>query len=156
MTRNEQLHAFWYFLLLSGVITADRISKNWALEHCIETCRINDYLSFELIFNRGVSWGLFHSESDWVFSIITCMILGIVIGLGLYTFVRWNNTHWVIGEVLVISGALSNMVDRMLYGGVVDFILLSAQGYSWPIFNIADACIVLGVGLMMIAVVWES
>ena len=64
MTRNEQLHGFWYVLLLSGVITADRITKNWALEHCIEPCKINDFLSFELIFNRGISWGLFNSEKS--------------------------------------------------------------------------------------------
>lgn len=156
MTRNEQIHSFWYFLLFSGVLTADRITKNWALEYCIEPYQINQFLSFELIFNRGVSWGLFNSSSDLVFSLVSLLIVGIMIGLGLYTFVRWNNTHWVIGEVLVLSGALSNMVDRVLYHGVVDFILLSAYGYSWPIFNIADACIVVGVGFMIAAVAWES
>ena len=49
------------------------------------------------------------------------------------------------------------MIDRVLYqGGVIDFILLSARGYYWPYFNVADACIVCGVGLMIIAVIWES
>jgi signal peptidase II len=154
--RNEQLHGFWYVLLVSGVITADRITKKWALEHCLEPYKINDFLSFELIFNRGISWGLFNSENSIIFSVVSLVILGIIIGLGLYTFVRWNNTHWVIGELLVLSGALSNMIDRVLYGGVIDFILLSARGYYWPYFNVADACIVCGVGLMMIAVIWES
>jgi signal peptidase II len=156
MTRNEQLHSFWYLLLFSGVVTIDRITKNWALEHCIEPYTVNDFLSFELIFNRGISWGLFNSSNDWVFLLVSMLIIGILLGLTLYTFVRWNNTHWVIGEVLVIAGAFSNMVDRFLYRGVVDFILLSAKGYYWPYFNIADACIVVGVSFMIAAVVWES
>jgi|SRR5271155_4961655 len=155
MTRNEQLHGFWYFLLFSGVITADRISKNWALEHCIEPLKINEFLSFELMFNRGISWGLFNSTHDWLFLVISVLIVGVIFALSMYTFVRWNNTYWVIGEVLVLAGALSNMIDRVLYRGVVDFILLSANGYCWPYFNIADACIVVGVSCMIATVIWE-
>lgn len=156
MTRKEQLNGFWYFLIFSGVLTADRLSKNWALEHCVEPLNINDFLSFELIFNRGISWGLFNSMHDWVFLLVSMFIVGIMLGLGFYTFVRWNNTHWVIGEVLVLAGAFSNMVDRIMYSGVVDFILLSARGYCWPYFNIADVCIVAGVSLMIATILWES
>lgn len=156
MTRNEQLHGFWYFLLLSGVITVDRVTKNWALEHCIEPTKINEFISLELIYNRGISWGLLNSDNQGIFLFVNFLILCVIIGLMLYTFVRWNNTHWIIGEVLVLAGALSNMFDRVVYGGVVDFILLSARGYCWPYFNVADAGIVLGVGLMVIAVIWES
>jgi signal peptidase II len=155
MTRKEPIHGFWYLLLFSGVMTADRITKNWALEHCIEPYRINEYLSFELIFNRGVSWGLFNYPSDWIFTAVTLFIMAIIIGLSLYTFVRWNNTYAVIGEMLVLAGAISNIIDRFLYQGVVDFILLSAQGYYWPYFNVADACIVLGVSIMVTALIWE-
>jgi signal peptidase II len=156
MTRNHQLNGFWYLLIFAGVLTADRLTKDWALAKCVEPLKINDFLSFELIFNRGVSWGLFNSSYDWVFLAVSLLVLGIMFGLGLYTFVRWNNTHWVIGEILVLSGAFSNMIDRIMYSGVVDFILLSAYGYYWPYFNIADMCIVVGVGLMIIAIVWES
>jgi signal peptidase II len=156
MTRNQQLHGFWYLLLFAGVLTADRISKNWALEYCVEPFKINDFLSFELIFNRGISWGLFNSMQDWVFLIVSMLIVGIMIGLSLYTFVRWNNTYWVTGEMLVLAGAFSNMIDRIMYSGVVDFILLSARGYCWPYFNIADICIVTGVCVMITTILWES
>lgn len=157
MTRNEQLHSFWYFLIAGIVFVLDRLTKNWALENCsVEPCRINDFLSFELLFNRGISWGMFHSTSDTTFMIVTFGIIGIIAVLGLYTFVRWNNTEWVIGETLVLAGSLSNIVDRFLYHGVVDFILLSAKGFSWPVFNIADACIVCGVCMMIVNTVWES
>ena len=155
MIRNQQLHGFWYFLIFTGVLTADRLSKNWALEHCVEPHKINEFLSFELIFNRGISWGLFNSAYDWVFSAVSIVIIGIILGLSFYTFVRWNNTHWVIGETLVVAGAFSNMIDRILYHGVVDFILLSANGFCWPYFNVADMCIVAGVSLMIIAILWE-
>jgi signal peptidase II len=156
MTRNQQLQSFWYLLLFAGVLTADRLSKNWALERCLEPIDVNDYLSFELIFNRGISWGLFNSTHDWVFIAVSMVIIGIMLGLCFYTFIRWNNTHWVIGEVLVLSGAFSNMIDRFQYSGVIDFILLSAGGYCWPYFNVADMCIVAGVGFMIFTILWES
>lgn len=156
MTRNEQLNGIWYLLIFAGVLTADRLTKSWALERCVDALNINDFLSFELIFNRGISWGLFNAGHEWVFMLISMIIVGIMTGLGFYTFIRWNNTHWVIGEVMVLAGAFSNMIDRVTYGGVVDFILLSAGGYCWPYFNVADMCIVAGVSLMIVTILWES
>lgn len=156
MRRNEQIHGFWYVLLFSGVITIDRVSKNWALEHCQESYYINDFLSFDLLFNRGISWGMFHSESRIIFGFVSCLIAAIVLALGLYTFVRWNNTRWVVGEVMVVAGTISNLIDRAVYPGVIDFIALSLKGYCWPVFNIADAFIVSGVILMIVTSLWES
>lgn len=156
MKRKQQLNGFWYLLIFAGVLTADRLSKNWALEQCVDAIKINDFLSCELIFNRGISWGLFNSMHEWVFLIVSIFIVSIMIGLGFYTFVRWNNTHWVIGEMLVLAGAFSNMIDRIMYGGVVDFILFSIKDYCWPYFNVADISIVAGVCFMIVTILWES
>jgi len=55
----------------------------------------------------------------------------------------------VIAETLIIAGSVSNLIDRAVYGGVVDFVLLSYGTMSWPVFNIADVAIVMGVGLLL-------
>lgn len=156
MTRNEQLSSVWYAVLAAMVMALDRMTKNWALTHCITTQRINNYLSYDLVFNRGVSWGMFHSDDNGTFVMVSMLILAVCIGLALHTFVRWQNHQWVIGEVMVLAGACSNLLDRVLHQGVIDFIALHVGWYHFPIFNVADMCIVCGVVLMIISVVRES
>ena len=51
---------------------------------------------------------------------------------------------------LIVGGATGNIVDRLRYGAVVDFIRVHALGYSWYVFNVADACIVCGIGVLLI------
>ncbi len=70
--------------------------------------------------------------------------------LAFYTYLRWRKGFWIGGECFVLAGSLSNIVDRIIYHGVLDFILLSFNTWSWPVFNIADMAIVFGVGIMII------
>jgi len=128
----------------------DRITKCAALACYSSRCTFNDYLSFELVFNRGISWSFFHARSDFVFAIVSIVIVCITVLLGIYTFIRWRQHRLIIGEIWVLAGSVSNIVDRVLYRGVIDFIELSYNGFVWPLFNLADVCIVVGVGMMLI------
>lgn len=128
----------------------DRVTKYLVLAHCKTPCQINQFLNFNLTLNRGISWGMLNAHDDTMFFIVSGIIVLITVGLACYTFVRWMNYESIVGEVLVLAGSLSNIIDRILYNGVVDFILLSYDDWSFPIFNIADVCIVFGVGLMAV------
>ena len=55
----------------------------------------------------------------------------------------------ILGEILVISGACANLIDRVIYGAVIDFIYLHIDSWSWPIFNIADVSVIIGVAFMI-------
>lgn len=140
-----------YFFLAGIIFIIDRITKLAALAWCMESaCTVNSFLSFEVIFNRGISWGMFHSQNDTLFfvvSIIIAMITALLCGYAYYNYMRG---HSVVAEICIVAGSCCNLIDRAMYAGVVDFIILSYGNVSWPVFNIADAVIVLGVGLFML------
>ncbi|HZW60913.1 MAG TPA: signal peptidase II [Candidatus Babeliales bacterium] len=140
---------FWYSLLFLSIFLADRITKACALD-ITSSIPITKYIFLELIFNRGVSWGMFHSSNDLTFLMVSILIALIILGIGIYTVIRWMNNYNIVGEVMIIAGALSNMIDRIVYHGVIDFILISNGSWSFPVFNIADAAIVSGVFIMFI------
>jgi signal peptidase II len=102
--------------------------------------------------NRGVAWGFFHSEAQTPFVLLSLMIFGVMMLLASFAYNRLNEESLIVGEVLVIAGAFSNIIDRIIYQGVIDFIVFSWGSFVFPAFNIADICVVLGVGIMFISV----
>ncbi len=139
-----------YFFLSSFIFILDRLTKLAALTYAQASRVINEYLTFELVFNRGVSWGMFHDASNIVFILVSGIIAAITLFLCWHTYVLYKKGNSIIGHVCVITGSIANLIDRALYGGVIDFILLSYNGYSWPVFNVADMAIVCGVGLLIL------
>lgn len=137
-----------YSLLVIVILFLDRWTKAYAITLAYPKI-INNYLSFEYALNRGISWGFFHSSSDLVFSIITVLIAMVTISVGWVGYDRFKKGKPILGELLIVTGSFSNIFDRIMYGGVIDFIQFSIGSFSWPLFNIADSCIVIGVLLMM-------
>lgn len=138
------------FVVGAIVIALDQLTKYLAVTHITGSYVVNRFLSFELVFNRGVSWGLFHSAHTWPFVAITVLSGFFLVGVCLFAWHQRRAGYTIVGETLVIAGALSNMIDRYLYKGVVDFITLTYNEWSWPVFNIADCCIVLGTILIIV------
>lgn len=138
--------------LLFGVaiFTIDRLSKALAVKELTSYGEVifNDYLAFDLTYNRGVTWGIGDSwggVSIIILHALTCLIIALLLN---YTVYRYKKGLSIYPEILILAGALSNLLDRFVYGAVVDFISLSYGSYSWPIFNIADIAIVMGVFLI--------
>ncbi len=138
-----------YGALALAVLIIDRITKLYALQWCVEPYLFNSFIACRLVFNRGISWGLLHMQSPTGFMLVSLGIVIITTLLLAYAISRSRQGHCIAGEIMVVAGSISNVYDRVVYGGVVDFIQLSYNGYSWPIFNIADSAIVAGVGLML-------
>lgn len=138
-----------YCLMGILIIFFDRFTKNWALQQCEFPYVINNFITCEVGYNRGVTWGLLHSTSPWLFGIVTAFIIFITLIVIRYAQNQYAQGYSIFGETLVVAGSLSNIVDRFLYGGVVDFIELSYGNWVWPSFNIADASIVCGVFMML-------
>lgn len=136
------------------VFMIDRLTKWWALG-LSDDLIINQFLSFHLAFNRGISWGLLSSDQTFLFSMVTISIILLTIILAWYAWDRYRQGYCIIGETLVLAGALSNICDRFYYQGVIDFIVLSYQDFCWPVFNCADAFIVCGVVLMFYTSLFE-
>lgn len=139
-----------YSTLAFSIFIIDRITKLCALSWYGESVRtINSFLSFELVFNRGISWGMLHSTNDTIFGIISIMIALFTAAFCVYAYRNYVKGYSVIAEVCIITGSLCNLIDRVVYHGVIDFIVVSYGNLSWPVFNIADVAIVFGVGFLI-------
>jgi signal peptidase II len=139
-----------YLLLAMAVIGIDRLTKRWALTYCTTDCSIDALISCKLAFNRGLSWGIFDSQSPVTFWLVTIFVILVTVAVaaqGVYRLAHYKNA---VPEMLIVSGSIANIIDRFWYGGVVDFIVLSYKGWTFPYFNCADAAIVFGVFLLFI------
>jgi len=140
-----------YCCIALVVLILDRITKWYALTYLEDAYQVTSFLSFDLVMNRGISWSLLHSDSHIIFALLTCFIAIIIALLMVHSVRRWHEGYSIMGEVLTLSGALSNFIDRIIYGGVIDFIGISIGWFSWPVFNLADCCIVCGISLMALS-----
>lgn len=104
--------------------------------------------SLSLAFNHGIAWGFF-SQLQTFFLVIRILA---IIAMLLYLFFINDNPHYQIPLVLIISGAIGNVVDFFLYGFVIDFLHFNLWGYDFPVFNFADSAITIGVAWLFCAV----
>ena len=131
--------------LLVGVL--DQISKQILMDWLAQSPRgieVTGFFNLVTVWNRGVSFGMFNSAGDagpWILS-----ALAVAISIGLVVWMRRAESRMLaVALGLVVGGALGNVVDRMVYGAVYDFLDVHAWGYHWPAFNLADSAITLGV-----------
>ncbi len=103
--------------------------------------------SIGLALNKGAAWGAFANFQHYLLGIRMALILGMLIYL--VCFNKRKGTD--IALVFIIAGALGNVTDYFLYGQVVDFLHFSFWGYDFPMFNIADSLITLGVGWLILS-----
>jgi signal peptidase II len=83
----------------------------------------------------------------------------IAVSLAISGFLAWQTLKAetrmaMFGYAFIVGGALGNVIDRAIYGAVIDFILLYWRQWSWPVFNVADMAITFGVGLILIDSLW--
>lgn len=157
--RNNIIYT--YTVLALSIIGLDRLTKYWALIFCKSEYRITSFLSCILSYNRGISWGIFNSDSAITYIAITSLIVAIVIGLLIYIIYSFYTDniyrYKLYGEIAVLAGSFSNLIDRFIHKGVIDFISIdigwSQYAFTWPSFNIADSAIVIGVGIMFFYVI---
>lgn len=131
------------------VLALDRLTK-WLIETRLSFFDSQKVIPgfFDIVRseNSGVAFGLFNdSTSQWRTLALVLLSLAAVIGVGI---LLWRPerldrlSRW--GFALILGGAAGNVVDRILYGKVTDFLLLYIGDYQWPAFNIADSAIVIG------------
>ncbi|WP_193336810.1 signal peptidase II [Devosia beringensis] len=110
-----------------------------------EVVRVTDFFDYVLVWNTGVSYGLLDGLPVWTLGVI---MLVAIVALSIW-WVRADTALIRLGLALCIGGALSNALDRLLYGAVADFFHLHWGTWSFYIFNIADVAITVGVILLI-------
>ena len=120
-----------------------------------QVVHVFSFFNFVLTFNTGVSFGMFQSHGMLGFWLLIVIALGLCLWL-CHMVYKSNDRFENSSYSLIIGGALGNLTDRFLYGGVVDFLQFHIKKYYWPSFNVADSAIVIGVALVLGLQAWHS
>ena len=138
-------------IIIVAIIALDQWSK-WAIKTSFNLYQskpvIQDLLHFTYVTNDGMAFGLSFPGGKHVLLIMTILLTGFIVGF----LWKEKNGHPLIkyGLALILSGAIGNLIDRMLYGKVVDFLDLMIGNFHWYIFNIADSSVTIGMILFII------
>lgn len=108
---------------------------------------ITSFFNLVMVWNKGVSFGLFASAHDIMPYVLSAVALIMSVILGIWMR-RATHLTTLIPLAMIISGAVANVWDRLRFGGVADFLDFHYQDMHYPAFNIADCCIVVGVLLL--------
>jgi signal peptidase II len=175
----------WIILVVIGLLSlaADQGSKIWA-RHTLPTTQkmvngvandcvvpydiadrvcygvpvpvIDGYWDWELSMNLGSAFSMFAGQGS---ARVLLSIVGLLACAGMFWLLRKSRDdqkilHWALA--LIISGAIGNLIDRIYFGSVTDFVFWHWKTHRWPVFNVADVALVVGVGLMFIDIVKEG
>ncbi len=140
------------YLLAVSVIVLDQATKFWVMEvfGLADRGRAEVAGPFQLTFvqNEGVSFGLFRGEAEWIRWALCAFSLVVSIGLAVWAR-RAEKTITGLAVGLVMGGAIGNLIDRVRYGWVIDFLDFTRIHFIW-VFNVADAAISVGVALLIL------
>lgn len=138
--------------LAAVILVLDQATKWWILEivRLPELGRIEvlPFLNLTMVWNRGVTFGLLAGEAWWHAWALAGIALAVVVALAVW-LARAPDRWTALALGLVLGGAIGNVIDRIRFGAVVDFIDLHAFGWHWYVFNVADSAIVTGVILLL-------
>ena len=147
----KKKNIFYFFFILS-LFLLDRISKIYAIKFLgtIENQKIivSEFLSLNLIWNRGIGFGLFSLDEKIYYNILTIII--IIVTLIIFWLITKTTRIEKFSFMMIFSGSLGNIFDRIFYASVPDFLDIHYKNFHWFIFNVADIFITLGVTLLIL------
>ena len=144
--------------IIVAIIALDQWSK-WAIKTSFNLYQsepvIQDLLHFTYVTNDGMAFGLSFPGGKHILLVMTILLTGFIIGF------LWKERegHPLVkyGLALILSGAIGNLIDRFLYGKVVDFLDIMIGDFHWYIFNVADSSVTIGMVLFIVhSIIFES
>ena len=145
-----------YYLIAIFVIALDQVTK-WMVVKQMEIGEsieiIPNFLYITSHRNRGAAWGILQGQMWFFYIITTIVIIALVLYIG-----RLKREERMLGIALglMLGGAIGNFIDRVWRKEVVDFINTYIFTYDFPIFNVADSALVIGVGLIFVLTLFEG
>ncbi len=160
MTKKDFLWKLAYLAIAGGVFMIDQTTKAWAtrsLRFGGDRSVINGFLSFAYAQNPGVAFSMLDDKGDvgrWGLSVVAIIAATLV----MYFFWRTpRSDDRILGSlVLLLAGIVGNVTDRLRLGFVVDFIDVQFGNWHYPTFNLADAAICVGAGLLLIDIFFNK
>ncbi|MEF2781952.1 MAG: signal peptidase II [Clostridium sp.] len=144
-----------HVVLLVAVLLLDQLTK-WGIQSTIDLNEsieiIPGFFSLTYVHNTGAAWSMLEGKMIFFYIITIIFLIGMV-----YFYRTLDKRDWLsrIGVVLMIAGALGNFVDRLFLQYVRDFLDFIILGYDFPVFNVADISLCVGVGCIVLSMLLE-
>jgi signal peptidase II len=159
VNKKDVLWKLAYLAASGAVFMIDQVSKAWAVRRLRfgeDKTIISNFLNFTYAENPGVAFSFFDNHGDtgrWGLSVVA-MVAAVLV---LYYFWRVprSDDRVLGGLALLLAGILGNVTDRMRLGFVVDFIDVQFGSWHYPTFNVADAAICIGAGLLILDIIFS-
>ena len=144
--KKENCYLLAIILFIFGL---DRYSKIEIINNFSDTSvYLNDFLNFDLIWNTGIGFGFFSTNSTLVYNLVTILIILVILFI-VSMFIVSERLDKLIYSI-VIGGALGNLYDRFVYKAVPDFIDIHYNNFHWFTFNVADIFITIGILILIL------
>ena len=144
--------------LAAGILVADQLTKLWALRELVPggSVRVVDgFFSLTLVMNPGLAFGMLAGLPEgfrWAVGLLAVVALMVLAGVAVRLLPQGGLlSRLAIG--LIFGGAIGNLIDRVRFGAVVDFLDFYWRGWHWPAFNVADSAISVGVALLAVQMI---
>ena len=152
MGNNMLKKNIFYFFFILFIFILDRISKLWIisifnLENNLEI-KISSFINLNLIWNKGIAFGLFSYGEKFEYNLLTGLII-MIIAIVFWMIIKTKGFE-KYGFLMILGGALGNIFDRLYYSAVPDFIDIYYKNFHWFVFNVADIFITVGVLMLII------
>lgn len=151
---SSERNALPWLWLSAALVAADQASKVYflgVLQYAVPVPVIEGFWNWKLVHNHGAAFSFLADASGWQRWFFSALAVGISVVL-CHWLRRLPRGQWreALPYALIIAGALGNLVDRVRFGYVVDFVHWYWRDFHWPVFNIADSAIVVG-AVMLVA-----
>jgi len=144
--------AWPWFAAACAIVLADQLTKWLVLARFApgERWELTEFLNLVLVFNRGAAFSFLADAPGWQTPLLVVFALGAAIVVSVLLARSPGKRMFAAGLTLILGGALGNVIDRLRFGHVVDFVDLHAGGWHWPAFNVADSAITVGAVLLIL------
>lgn len=143
-----------WLALACGIMLADQLTKFAILQSFTvnKVVELTSFFNLVLVHNRGAAFSFLSDAAGWQRGLFIVIALVAAVWIIFLLHRHRQQTLFCLALSLVLAGALGNVIDRILFGAVVDFLDFHAYGYHWPAFNVADSAITCGAALL----VWDG
>ncbi len=144
-----------FLVIILLVVVCDQLSKLWILQNFAlydSTVIIPGLFNLTFLRNTGAAFGIFAGHPSWWRQLffIGVAVIALVVILVFQRKLGRQNILYTISLAFIGGGAVGNLIDRVLYGSVVDFLDVYIGSHHWPAFNVADSAITVGVAIFLI------
>jgi signal peptidase II len=147
------MHKLRWVILILLILAADQATKLWVLAALqpYDVIPVLPSLNLTLVFNEGAAFSFLADAGGWQrwFFVALAVVVSVVLLVWLWRL-KPEDRLTAAGLSLVAGGAVGNLIDRIAYGHVVDFVDVYWRAWHWPAFNVADSAITVGVGLLLL------